>query len=142
MYIYKLTHIHTRTHKHKYLKTIQTTNTSKLKSHWIPINYARHVLRRRKKAENTHTHIYIYACVYIYKKKEELPVNLKPQNSPRYTLTHTTEKGKISKWNPKPLQPQHTHTHTHTHSHTHTHTHNYKHIKYPKRVKQTKVKTH
>ena len=42
----------------------------------------------RKKLK-AHTHTYTQTCVYVYKKEKELPVNLKPQNSPRYTLTHT-----------------------------------------------------
>ena len=42
----------------------------------------------RKKLKK-HTHIHRHRHMYTYtKKKKELPVNLKPQNYPRYTLTH------------------------------------------------------
>ena len=50
-------------------------------------------------------------CVYIYKKKEkELPVNLEPQNFPRYTLT-LIQKKTVSE----------TQNHSNTKTHTHTH---------------------
>ena len=55
--------------------------------------------------------------IHIQKKKEkELPENLKPQNSPRYTLTHREKKGKKKLL----VKPKTTPTHTHTHTHTHT----------------------
>ena len=38
IYIYIYIYIHTHAQKHKQLKNIQTTNTSKWKSHFIPIN--------------------------------------------------------------------------------------------------------
>ena len=59
------------------------------------------------------------------KKEKDLPVNLKPQNSPWYTLTHTKEAVSETQ-NPSNA--------------TLSHTHNYKHIKYQRRVKQTKKK--
>ena len=90
--------------------------------------YARHVLRRKKKAENTHTHIYTDMCIHIQKKKEELPVNLKPQNSKIHT--HTPQK-----------KQKKTVSETPNHSNSNTHTNNYKHIKYQRQVKQTKVNT-
>ena len=47
----------------------------------------------RKKLK-THTHIYTNMCIHIQKKREkELPVNLKPQNSPRYHIYLTPQLG-------------------------------------------------
>ena len=77
--------------------------------------------------ERKNSHIHTQTYVYIYKKKreKELSVNLKPQNFPSYTLTHT--KKAVSE--------------TQNHSNFNTQTHNYKHIKYQRRVKQTKINT-
>ena len=77
---------------------------------------------RKKLKTHTHTRVYTYT-----KKEKEVREILKPQNSPRYTLTNT----KKLLMKPKPLQLQHTHTHTHT-------TIN---IKYQRQIKQTKVTT-
>ena len=71
--------------------------------------------------------------IHIQKKeKKELPVNLKPPNSPRHTLSQTEKKRK------KTVSESQNHSNANTH--THTRAHNYKHIKFQLRVKQTKVK--
>ena len=75
---------------------------------------------------HTHTHTYSDICIHIQKIEKELPVNLKPQNSP---MIHTCTQKKLLR---KPKT---------TPTPTHTHTHNYNHMKYQRQVKQTKVNT-
>ena len=62
--------------------------------------------KKLKTHKHTHTHTHTHTYIYIQTKKKELPVNLKPQNSPRYTLTQKT----VSE------TQNHSNTHPQTHS--------------------------
>ena len=53
----------------------------------------------------------------------------------------TTKLPKIHTYTKKTVNETQNHFNANTHTHTHTHTLNYKHIKYQRRVKQTKVNT-
>ena len=79
-------------------------------------------------AENTGT------CIHIQKKKKRATSKFKTtqphiQNFPRHTHTQREEKKTVSE------------TKNHFNTSAHTHTENYKHIKYQRGVKQTKVNT-
>ena len=72
----------------------------------------------------------MYIYIYIYTKKGERTTSkFKTTKLPKiHTYTHTKKKI-VSE------------TQNHSSANTHTHARNYKHIKYQRRVKQTKVKT-
>ena len=61
---------------------------------------------------------FVRVCAYIENEKE-LPVNSKPQNTPRHTLTHTEKKVKKLLVKLK-ITPTPIHTHTRMFAHTHT----------------------
>ena len=66
---------------------------------------------RKKLKTHSHTYIYTDMCIHI-QKKGEIPVNLKPQNSPRHTLTQQRKRKELfvkPKITPTPI---HIHTHT------------------------------